>query len=248
MGIDITEGENYDEINLKMVWSGYLQGYFFVKYSESGNKLVFWDTKIPTQGENLKANSEDIKEEASAQMKALRERAEQLNKKYGVDIRLGDECQLDYSNYSAACFENVQSLTDALNLLEKCFDKYPKGFFEQLQYGSITSIQIELVRALTPKDENNQDAAGFDYAYSYTNIPESVKKHYGSGYFTESYSCTFPTEDRATMMESAMAGHEHIFEAMPKLAAKLRYYSKCIRDCFDTTGWPEETTWEACLP
>ena len=300
------EGGSDDAINLKMVWSGYLQGYFFMKYSESGNRLVYWDAQIPTQGENLTSDSGNQKEETSTQMKALRERAEQLNKKYGVDIRLGDECQLDYSNYTSSCFENVQSLTEALNLLDECFSKYPKGFFEQLKYGSITSIQIELVRNLTPKDANAHNAAGFAqenqdhylvvfdvdvlskstvyhefahvidhrlawdalfdknalfseekwlklqpkgfaYANSYTNIPESVKKYYDSGYFTESYSCTFPTEDRATMMESAMEGHKHIFEAMPKVAEKLRYYSQCIRDCFDTTGWPEKTTWEASL-
>ena len=30
-----------------------------------------------------------------------------------------------------------------------------------------------------------------------------------------------------------------------KIKEKLKYWSACIRDAFDTTGWPEETKWEA---
>ena len=28
---------------------------------------------------------------------------------------------------------------------------------------------------------------------------------------------------------------------------KLEYLCRCIRDCFDTTGWPETTVWEQVL-
>jgi hypothetical protein len=157
------KGAAEDTINLKMVWSGYYQGYFFIKYSEQGNRLLFWDPEVITEGENLQFDSEGQKEEPSKQMAALRERADRLNKTYGVDIRLGDECELDYSHYTSYCFENAQSLTEALDVLEECLSKYPKGFFNQLQYGAITSIRIELVGGLSPKEgtEGVLDAAAF---------------------------------------------------------------------------------------
>ena len=88
---------------------------------------------------------------------------------------------------------------------------------------------------------------GFDYAYSYVNIPGSVSKYANSGFFARDYALTKPTEDRATMMEEAMVGFKNTFEIFPGLTEKLRYYSRCIRDCFDTTGWPVVTLWEEVL-
>lgn len=87
---------------------------------------------------------------------------------------------------------------------------------------------------------------GFDYAYSYWEMPEHTSMYIDSGYFRDSYGCTFPTEDRAELMEAAMCG-EPIFADNEKLREKLEFYSKCIRDCFDTTGWPEVTLWEQPL-
>lgn len=88
---------------------------------------------------------------------------------------------------------------------------------------------------------------GFAYAQSYVDIPDSVKKFYDSGYFATEYACTFPTEDKATMMENAMIGDTFLFEDNPGLKEKMIYFSKCIRDSFDTTGWPEQTEWERVL-
>lgn len=68
-----------------------------------------------------------------------------------------------------------------------------------------------------------------------------------TGYFVWSYACTFPTEDRATMMESAMSYDAGTMAWNPGLLNKLKYYSQCIRDCFDTTGWPETLPWEIAL-
>lgn len=89
--------------------------------------------------------------------------------------------------------------------------------------------------------------AGFAYAESYHNLPASI---YGEGfenYFTETYSRTFAREDRSTIMEYAMVGADWMFSAAPGRQAKLDYLCRCIRDAFDTTGWPETTVWEATL-
>ena len=37
------------------------------------------------------------------------------------------------------------------------------------------------------------------------------------------------------------------FEPGSGLRAKLEYYAECIRDCFDTEGWPEVLPWEQVL-
>lgn len=88
---------------------------------------------------------------------------------------------------------------------------------------------------------------GFDYAYSYAEELENINDYMETGYFVWSYACTFPTEDRATMMESAMSYDAGTMAWNPGLLNKLKYYSQCIRDCFDTTGWPETLPWEIAL-
>lgn len=93
--------------------------------------------------------------------------------------------------------------------------------------------------ALNPK--------GFAYANSYTNLPMEFYNDGYEAYFAELYSRTFIREDRATIMEYAMMGYSHTFTEAPGRLAKLEYWNSCIRDAFDTTGWPEVTVWEKIL-
>ena len=88
---------------------------------------------------------------------------------------------------------------------------------------------------------------GFAYADSYQNIGEEVTKFYDSGYFGSNYACVSATEDRAVTMEKACMADRAVFDANPHLMAKLEYYCSCIRDSFDTSGWPETLPWEQLL-
>ena len=88
---------------------------------------------------------------------------------------------------------------------------------------------------------------GFEYIESYVETPEYVADYLTSGYFVREYGMRFPTEDRAVLMESAMMLESRYFEPGSGLRAKLQYYAECIRDCFDTEGWPEVLPWEQVL-
>ena len=89
---------------------------------------------------------------------------------------------------------------------------------------------------------------GFDYTYYYGGDFSWYDYDYHSRWFIDSYATTFPTEDRARVMEYAMMGHSGwYFEGNDGLISKLDYYSRCIRDAFDTTLWPEVTLWEQYL-
>ena len=85
---------------------------------------------------------------------------------------------------------------------------------------------------------------GFQYAMSYVDALESLTD---LNYFVSDYSTTYPTEDRADLMEAAMSDDSWAFEAGSGCRAKMQFYADCIRDCFDTTGWPEITAWEQLL-
>lgn len=88
---------------------------------------------------------------------------------------------------------------------------------------------------------------GFAYARSYRDMPEETLRFSGSGYFAEDYAMTYPTEDRATLLAAAMT-QSPTLERNPGMQEKMAYYARCIRDCFDTEGWPEVTVWELLLP
>ena len=86
---------------------------------------------------------------------------------------------------------------------------------------------------------------GFYYAETYSGLPDSLSKYNFTGAFASDYAMTFPTEDRATMMAMAMASDSMQQPHWTPLRKKLAFYSQCIRDCFDTSGWPAVTVWEA---
>ena len=83
-----------------------------------------------------------------------------------------------------------------------------------------------------------------DYSYDYG--ADLMLDDYTS--FIDSYSMISPTEDRARVMEFAMIDSgKWRFTDAPVLEGKLEYYCQCIRDAFDTSGWPQRTLWEQYL-
>ena len=293
-----------------LVWSGYWEGYFFTDFIDSSCHLMFWDVNADCEGESLQMLP--LGETQHSQMvveASLYERAAQLSQRFGVDIRIAEQCILDYSHYDSYAMTDPVFIRDALDVLEEGLGKYPEGFFRQLTYGSIESIRIELVGGLMLKSDvttHTDDAGafaqdmgsyygivlngflmseknlhhefshiidsrlewdslirdgalyseetwlslqpeGFSYAMSYTDIPKELLSHLESGYFVTDYSVTFPTEDRATLLASAMENYTWDFEPGSGKRAKMQYYADCIRDCFDTAGWPETTCWEQVL-
>lgn len=84
---------------------------------------------------------------------------------------------------------------------------------------------------------------GYTYDYSW----EQYVDDYSC--FVDSYSTINPTEDRARVLEYAMVDYGYYtFEDADVLLEKLSYYCRCIRDAFDTSGWPDTVLWEQYLP
>ena len=293
------------------VWSGYWEGYFFTDFMDGTCRLTFWDVKVACEGEDIQMQSPgETRQPQSVVEASLYERAAQLSQRFGVDIRIAEQCSLDYTHYRGYVMTNPQYIRLALDTVEDALRQYPEGFFRQLCYGSIESLRIELVDALTIKEDvqNQPDAItgfaqnmgsyylvvldgyevrkptvfhelshaidkrlewdsliredalyseetwltlqprGFRYGNSYSDYEETAQFIYvESGDFVSDYSMTNPTEDRATLMETAMLDQTWAFEPGSGRRAKMQYYADCIRDCFDTDGWPDTTVWEEVL-
>lgn len=297
-------------VGTDFVWSGYWEGYFFTDFVDSSCRLMFWDVFAETEGENLPMSPpEQTQQPQTVLERQLYERAEELSARFGVEIRIAEQCNPDYSHYDANPLTDPIFVRSALDVLEETLGLYPDGFFRQLPHGGVASIRIELVGGLTAKDGIDthptsvgaftqevdssyimvldgymlrsqtlfhefshiidarlewdsgmrEDALyseeawlalqprGFRYAMTYTGIPEELLPFMESGYFITEYGMTYPTEDRAVLMEAAMSCFTWDFESGSGTREKLRYYADCIRDCFDTEGWPETTLWEQVL-
>lgn len=103
--------------------------------------------------------------------------------------------------------------------------------------------------SMNPAEFINLNPEYGGYYESYEMMPMDYYQEDFTSYFVIDYGKTFFTEDRATIMEAAMSGNYRSFskEVSEALYAKLEYYSQCICDCFDTTGWPDVTKWELAL-
>ncbi len=87
-----------------------------------------------------------------------------------------------------------------------------------------------------------------DYAYTMAEA-DRINDNYELVYFVNSYGKTFPTEDRATLMETLLSEEGIVDECFAgrHLQDKLGYFFECIREGFNTSAWPEKTSWEEAL-
>lgn len=117
------------------------------------------------------------------------------------------------------------------------------------QYVKNAVYSEEKWSSYNPKDYN--------YLESYDSYEDSDVYVQYQEYFLGPYGTTYPTEDRAMIFGAAMANYlypdsdyeyyKEVFAGSPEISAKLAYYSECIADCFDTSGWPETLPWEEIL-
>lgn len=97
---------------------------------------------------------------------------------------------------------------------------------------------------------NSLNPAGFDYAYGYSaneNRDAGIYLQPEYRAFVDSYSMSFPKEDRARIMEYAMLpGNEALFEA-PAIQAKLSALCEGIREAYGLEKAEETFLWEQYL-
>ncbi len=306
----IGAGLSYDP-----VWFDENNGYLFTITDTTGKDLLlFWDLSAPTSGTDLQLKAAYAPEPfGDTVSEELYKTAASFQDTYGITVKIAEQIQTQFYDFSAEQEYNEDYIRDGLTILNKVCSAYPDGFFKQLLYGNNLEIQFHLTGELTKTDFGDGEISGFTtfsgfttegegrsvvainiarpgsleqtlhheiahlidnkltfdariredsiysdeswealnpenfkYANSYINLP---MEFYNDGYenwFLELYSRTFIREDRATIMEYAMAGLNWAFST-PERTAKLDYWCTCIRDTFNTDGWPDTTPWEQPL-
>lgn len=149
------------------VWSEEAGGYFMVKSKTAlftgGTTVLFWVPQFSTEGENLQVTLEysyDV-ETAEQGMQLCHDKVAEISQKYGVAIKIGDECETDYGKYQAVQELRPEKIHVALDTLDKTLAEYPNGFIPQLTYGDQKVIELSFVGPLTTLEKGEYDAAAF---------------------------------------------------------------------------------------
>ena len=91
----------------------------------------------------------------------LRKKADQLEEKYGIQIKISEECKDILNNdYAVTSVSDRDKISSALSALEYELDKYPDHFFDQLMWNEIQGIDIYLSGSLIGMNENVLDVGG----------------------------------------------------------------------------------------
>ena len=135
-----------------IVWTEELGGYLLlVNDGEGCNRLLFWDIRANTNGENLQTQSLSDLQAAPDGMSAdasLYERAQSLSDHFGIEIRIADQCETEFTSFSCYPVSDYGPVSAGLDLLEDALSVFPEGFFRQLIYGHIDRVQFQLVGGL----------------------------------------------------------------------------------------------------
>jgi hypothetical protein len=163
----------YATAGADFVWSDHWNGYFFTDTWDNAAHLMFWDIRSGETGTNLEITPpENDTPPAQTVDPAFYQQAEALSRQYGVNIRIAEQCLLNYTHYDAVALNDDHSITKALATLEQCLSRYPEGMLAQLTFGNCATLQIDLVGGLRAKegaDSHPALANGFvqDLGYGY---------------------------------------------------------------------------------
>ena len=116
-----------------------------------------------------------------------------------------------------------------------------------INYKLIFDAKIRSEALYSEEDWNALNPKGFTYVEDKFYLPEDIYWDGYESYFIDIYSRTSASEDRARIMEYAMADADWAFSGADGRYQKLAYLCECIRDAFDTKGWPKQTVWEQML-
>ncbi len=87
------------------------------------------------------------------------EKAEELSRIYGVDVRILEEDLVDSTNYTVTAEYQVRALKNGLSALETALSRFPEGFFRRLAEATSDNVlHISIVQSIHSRGKNYEPA------------------------------------------------------------------------------------------
>jgi len=153
------------------------------------------------------------------------------------------------TNYTIAMQSNVcHEISHAIDMrLENLWISGDTQYIDENEWSSFNPKGFDYYYSYLDESGNSYEFAGSDEYTSYSS------SYWTDGdadavYFVDIYAKTYPTEDRARLMEMILTdGAIPEYMESVHIQRKIKYYFSAIREAWDTTGWPQVTSWEEAL-
>ena len=275
--------------------------WFLLPDEETGNQnLCRWDLPPSTDSQSRLKPYQD---QDPAEFQKCLLLADQLAKKHGIQLLLGDEATASQPwDYQFESENRAPVIRCRLAQLDEALSRYPLDFLRQAVADK--EITVCLVRSITGQTDANTPAqaagvqywddtghprlvlssqedpeptvhhelfhifesrvfsacnaydtwhllnpTGFSYDYNYTDYPgrDSPLLSGETRAFIDSYSMSFPREDRARIMEYAMQPNRADCFSSNTMQRKLRTLCIGLQEAFGLAQYPEILPWEQYL-
>ncbi|MBO4862764.1 MAG: hypothetical protein J5517_00210 [Eubacterium sp.] len=142
--IDLTQGALSD--------NGLLFG--VAEFESNPHEIFIWDYS-KTDLEKTKINAKVPYEIKKISVYDLREKADEIDEKYGVTIKYGDDIRTYTAGYRFKTYNNKGAIMQAMNVLDESFSIYPEGFFETLEEKFEEPICFTLTGTQIPRSKKD---------------------------------------------------------------------------------------------
>ncbi len=174
-------GDEYDDIYLYDMPVDMGDGKYLLKVGDAGGNYFFyvWDVSIDEDVEAELEISEYVKGERpsveitpiddyeylvnkglSDELLPLKERADEIEELYGIDIFIGEECAGITGGYACYPLTDYETVEKALDCFEIEISRYPEDFFEQMYQMDFRKMEFYLCSTIKGVGDYGLDYAG----------------------------------------------------------------------------------------
>lgn len=137
-------------------------------YAKGKTGALIWDMSLSSESQEITQPNLYLHNNPQAAIYKNNELKKSLEEEYHVVLYLRDEAVRFFPDFAVVPIHDELVIHQALVKIKAAFEKYPKGFFKEFQYGDIKGIEIFLCGMLVQGSEYGISSPGA-YALTYNN-------------------------------------------------------------------------------
>lgn len=217
---------------------------YFVVWELSDSEVSQGIVNVSKYQSGLLENIENVEkitdlffpEEYSTDFEELNQKAEVLEDKYGINIRLEAECGMYGDGYVISPLYDYDTTQKALDTLEKELSKYPDNFFKQISNVTLMKTEFLIAGSISNPIENTQKSCllhmtngSYKLVYDCTsNEGFSSEIHHPISHMIDSYLEICPENIYIDMEWMFVNPEDEAYMIEPEALGEEYFYTDCI--------------------